>query len=169
MIRIAQWLLFAAVLFVLGCKESDSDFKLIRADRQVSRASSYPLAVDPNRVGTYPAETKSGAGYFYDDVLEYRVWLHPERGAERLNGDNDYFLAFAQFERAEAFSKTTPGAGEPLALVRQLEWIDEPQAGHYIPKKGTRITEWQVRWLAADKRNPESIQEFMKHPRPVKE
>jgi hypothetical protein len=124
--EIRQCLIVAAMVFLLGCKQSDSHFMLVRADREVSGSSSYPLAVNANRVGTYPPDTKSGDGYFYDDVLEYRVWLHPEQGAERLNGDNDYFLAFAQFERAESFSKTTPGAEEPLALVRQLEWIDEP-------------------------------------------
>ena len=43
--------------------------------------SKYPLAIDENMVGEYPALVKSGAGYFYDDVLEYRVWCHPERGA----------------------------------------------------------------------------------------
>lgn len=32
--------------------------------------SNYPLAVDPARVGEYPAEAKSGGGYFYDEVLD---------------------------------------------------------------------------------------------------
>jgi hypothetical protein len=41
------------------------------------------LAIDPNRVGTYSADTKSGGGYFYDDVLEYRVWCNPEKGQDR--------------------------------------------------------------------------------------
>jgi hypothetical protein len=167
--KILTALIVGAMVFLLACKESESRFRLVRVDREVSGPSSYPLAVDVGRVGTYPPDTKSGAGYFYDDVLEYRVWMHPEKGAERLNGDNDYFVAFAQFERAEAFSKATPGAEEPLVLVRQLEWVDEPEPGHYIPENGLRVTEWQVEWLAADKRSPGSIQEFMKHPRPVKE
>ena len=110
--------------------------------------------------------THSGAGYFYDDVLEYRVWLHPERGAPRRNGDDDYFVAFAQFERAEAFSRRNPGAEVPLVLVRQREWIDEPEPGHYVAKKEERLTEWQVRWLEGSKRTASSIAEFLKHPRP---
>ena len=86
-----------AGLFVLvACRERDSGFVLIRADRSVAPGSAYPVAVEPSRVGAYPADTKSGAGYFYDDVLEYRVWLNPQRGAARLSGEKDYFVAFAQ-------------------------------------------------------------------------
>lgn len=138
---------------------------VVRTDRQITGPSKYPLAVDPNRVGTYPPDSKSGAGYFYDEVLEYRVWLHPENGAKPLNGRDDYFVAFAQYETAERFSKSTPGAEEPLVLVRQLQWIDEPEHGRFIPVKGERVTEWQVRWLPDSKRTPMSIEEFMKHPR----
>ena len=52
--------------------QTDSDFILIKADQSVG-PSDFPIAIDPNQVGKYPAYTKSGAGYFYDDVLEYRV------------------------------------------------------------------------------------------------
>jgi hypothetical protein len=159
-------LLFGALLFS-ACNHSKSStgFAIIDADRQITGPSAYPLAVDLNRVGGYTPDAKSGAGYFYDDVLEYRVWLHPENGAKPLNGSNDYFVAFAQYETAERFSKRTPGAEEPLVLVRQQEWIDEPERGHFIPMKEERTTEWQVRWLPNGKRTPKSIEEFMKHPR----
>ena len=123
-----------------------------------------PLALAPSAVGTYPEETKSGGGYFYDDVLEYRVWLHPERGAERVAAGNAYFAAFAQYERAVAFSKVTAGAEAPLVLVRQREWIDEPEPGRFVPKKGVRLTEWQVGWLAGSRREPESLARFMANP-----
>jgi len=169
---LARPFLVAATLVIsllsFACKRSEtphSNFTLIRADRQITGNSKYPVALDPSRVGTYPAETKSGAGYFYDDVLEYRVWLHPERGATPLNGTNDYFFAFAQYEPAEEFSKKTSGAERPLVLVHQLEWIDEPEQGHYVQKKGERMTEWQVAWLKSDKRTENSIEEFLKHPR----
>jgi len=136
----------------------------VGADREVSSTSRYPLAVEPARVGTYGAESKSGAGYFYDDVLEYRVWLHPERGARALNGDKDYFFAFAQYERAEAFHKSESGSEDPLVLVRQREWIDEPQPGQYHPRRGERITEWKVKWLPNSQRTAASIREFLSHP-----
>jgi putative acetyltransferase len=132
----------------------------------VSGNSEYPLAIDPRRVGAYPPDANSGAGYFYDEILEYRVWLHPERGATPLNGGSDYFFAFAQYERAEAFANKTPGAERPLVLVRQLEWIDEPTPQHYVPKRGERRTEWQVVWLRNSKRTPNSLADFMKHPAP---
>ena len=38
--------------------------------------------------------TKSGGGYFYDEVLEYRVWVHPERGGPDHHEGEDYFHAF---------------------------------------------------------------------------
>jgi hypothetical protein len=156
-----------AALLLSACNHSrpPSGSAVVRADRQITGPSKYPLAVDPNRVGTYPADAKSGAGYFYDEVLEYRVWLHTENGAKPLNGSVDYFVAFAQYETAEKFSNSTAGAEEPLVLVQQLQWIDEPERGRFIPVKEERITEWQVRWLPDNKRTPMSIEEFMKHPR----
>jgi len=40
--------------------------------------SKYPEALDPNKVGHYPAATKSGGGYFYDELLEN--WGRPLEG-----------------------------------------------------------------------------------------
>lgn len=114
--------------------------------------------MEPDRVGTYPALSKSGGGYFYDEVLEYRVWIYPEGGA-------DHFRAFLTYEDAHAFSLRTAGAQEPLVLVRQREWIDEPTTGQFTPKKGERITEWKVEWLAGSLRGTASIQDFLKSPR----
>jgi putative acetyltransferase len=171
-VRRRTWLYLVSITVVLlaGCSHrTSSDFVATRSDRTVSGTSAYPLASAPQRVGSYPPDTKSGAGYFYDDVLEYRVWLHPERGADPANGGRDYFVAFAQFERADTFSRNTKGAEPPLALVRQLEWIDEPEPRHYVAKKGERLTEWQVRWLSGSRRTAVSISEFMKNPRPSRE
>src|SRR5262249_54034740 len=106
----------------------------------------YPLAVDNAQVGRYGPDSKSGAGYFYDEVLEYRVWFHPEQGAVPMNGDHDYYVAFAQYEKAAELSKSSKGSEEPLGLVRQYERINEPETGHYIAEKGNRVTEWQVKW-----------------------
>jgi hypothetical protein len=39
------------------------------------------------------------------------------------------------------------------------------EAGHFIPEKGERITEWQVQWLPNAKRNAESVRDFMKNPK----
>jgi len=159
-------LLAIGMVFMTACNEKPfSDFAMLRSDRMIVGTSAYPLAVDPRRVGSYPAETKSGAGYFYDDVLEYRVWLHPENGAKPANGRSDYFAAFAQYERAAAFAEKAKGAEQPLVLIRQLEWIDEPDPRHYVPKKGERLTEWQVSWLEGSKRTVGSIDEFLKRPR----
>jgi putative acetyltransferase len=154
---------------LVACKrladQPSSTFIIVSADHTVSASSVYPDAVDPTRVGTYPIDTHSGAGYFYDDVLEYRVWFNPRKGAKPLNGNSDYFMAFAEYEAAKTASRSLPGAEEPIVLVRQLEWINEPEHGRFIPEKTERITEWQVQWLTSSKRREDSIQRFLEHPR----
>jgi putative acetyltransferase len=150
-----------AAVYVGGCGGVPQYFVCVRADRTVCRQSAYPLAIDSAKVGKYAAKAKSGAGYFYDDVLEYRVWFCPERGAKPLNGKDDYYVAFAEYERAEELSRASRGAEEPLVLVMQYEWINEPEPGHYQAEKGKRITEWQVEWLEGSKRTPDSTRDFL--------
>ena len=59
----------------------------------------YPVAYDSSLVGTYPTVVSAGAGYFYDDVLEYRVWCYPDDGAEDLAKGDDYYFVFETFCR----------------------------------------------------------------------
>ena len=157
----------ALLLIFAACHHQTSGFVMLRADRTVSPTSAYPVAVDLSKIGTYPPDTKSGAGYFYDDVLEYRVWLHPDHGAALLNGHKDYFVAFAQYEMAEAFSKGTAGSEEPIVLVRQREWIDEPTPGQFHAQRSERIAEWRVKWLAGNKRGADTVSNFLAHPKPA--
>lgn len=143
-----RWLFLLTLAFVVtSCTQNEPN--------EIAN-SAYPLAVNTKKVGSYPAMTKSGAGYFYDDVLEYRVWINP------LEGGDDYYKAFSRYEDAEAYSKRTEGAEVPLVLVLQKEWIDEPEEGVFVPQKQDRITEWQVEWLADSKRTPDSIERFLK-------
>lgn len=111
-------------------------------------------------VGEYPALVKSGAGYFYDDVLEYRVWCHPERGAPDEYEGQDYYCAFSSYEEAQQFSEQTAGAEHPLVLIRQNCWINEPQTGVFTADHGERLTEWQVAWLSRGKRQKGDIEQF---------
>ncbi len=122
---------------------------------------SYPDAIDPNRVGEYPALAKSGAGYFFDHVLEYRVWCHPERGAPDEFDGEDYYCPFGTYDEAYLFSTSTKGAEEPLVLIRQLEWVNEPETGVFIHEKGGRIAEWRVEWLSSGARTPGAIESFI--------
>jgi putative acetyltransferase len=121
----------------------------------------YPRAITPKKVGTYPALAKSGGGYVWDAVLEYRVWCHPERGAPDLDDGNDYYEAFATYPKALAFSQRTPGAEEPLALVLQREHINEPAPGVYVHVKDERITEWPVEFLHRPRRTRRTIPDFL--------
>ena len=129
--------------------------------------TNYPVPTDLSRVGQWPASSKSGGGYFYDEVLEYRVWVHPERGGEDLYGGEDYFHAFAVYEHALEFSRSTEGAEEPLALVRQVEWVDEPEPGVLLLKSGERVTEWRVDWLSGSHRTTEKIRAFLARNAPL--
>ena len=121
----------------------------------------YPRAVNPKRVGRYPALVYAGGGFVWDEVLEYRVWCHPEQGAPDLHDGDDYFLAFATYPKALAFAKRTRGAEEPLALVRQRQFIDEPKPGKYRHVKRVRITEWPVEFLHRPRRTSETIPQFV--------
>ena len=123
--------------------------------------NSFPDVIDANLVGTYPATAKAGGGYVWDDVLEYRVWCHPERGAEDLEQGNDYYFPFSTYAEAAAFSAGTIGAEEPLALIRQSEYIDEPKPGVYRHVRETRITEWPVEFLRRPRRTPNTIPDFL--------
>jgi hypothetical protein len=49
----------------------------------------HPKAIDPKRVGSYPAPGPKGTGYFYDHVAEYRVWNNTE--------EEPTFKAFATY------------------------------------------------------------------------
>jgi len=121
---------------------------------------TYPQAVDPERVGDYPAAVCAGGGYVWDEVLEYRVWCHPEGGADDGDG-SDYYYAFATYPEALDCSRSTQGAEKPLALIRQDEYIDEPQPGHYIHVKEVRLTEWPVEFLCRPKRTSSTIPDFL--------
>jgi hypothetical protein len=120
----------------------------------------YPTAVKPERVGRYPALAKSGGGFVWDEVLEYRVWCHPEVGAEDLEDGSDYFHAFATYPKALAFAESTPGADAPIALIRQKEYINEAQPGVYVHVKKERVTEWPVEFLHRPKRDRHTIPDF---------
>ena len=126
----------------------------------------YPVAVDPAKVGTYSALAKAGGGYVWDAVLEYRVWCYPAEGAEDLDDGSDYYYAFATFAEASEFAGKTKGAQEPLALVLQQEYIDEPSEGRYVHVKSPRVTEWPVEFLSRPKRNKRTIPDFFSRAAP---
>ena len=113
----------------------------------------FPTAVDPALVGTYAAVSKAGGGYVWDAVLEYRVWVSGE-------GD-DHYRAFATYPEAIAFARSTPGAEHPLALVRQDEYIDEPEPGQYVHAKEVRVTEWPVEFLRRPRRTSSTIPAYL--------
>ena len=60
-----------------------------------------------------------------------------------------------------AFSERTPNAEKPLALIRQNEYIDEPEPGKYIHVKEERITEWPVVFLTRPRRSERTIPDFL--------
>lgn len=97
----------------------------------------------------------------WDEVLEYRVWCHPERGAPDLEQGSDYYCSFATYPRALAFSNRTKGAEEPLALVLQRQHLDEPEPGRYVHVKKPRVAEWPVEFLSRPRRTSRTIPDFL--------
>jgi len=127
----------------------------------MSSVPRFPDAVDPSAVGTYQATAKAGGGYVWDEVLEYRVWCHPENGAPDEADGNDYFMPFATYEDALQFARATPGSEEPLALIRQREYISEEEPGDYRHVKDVRVAEWPVEYLLRPRRAPNTISDFL--------
>jgi hypothetical protein len=123
--------------------------------------SEYPSVADPESVGRHPGSVKAGGGLVWDAVPEYRVWLHPERGAPDLHDGNDYFEAFASYEDAADFAARTTGTEQPRALVLQEEYIDEPEPGCYEHVTERRLTEWPVEFLRRPRRTPRTIADFL--------
>ena len=119
------------------------------------RSPQPPPVLDESLVGTYPAGAKAGGGYVWDAVLEYRVWCHPN------DGGSDYFRAFPTYDDALAFAEATEGADDPIALVLQEEYIDEPAPGEYAHIRARRITEWPVSFLSRPRRTAQTIPVFM--------
>tara|TARA_R110000751_G_scaffold122853_1_gene223514 strand:- start:260 stop:610 length:351 start_codon:yes stop_codon:yes gene_type:complete len=113
----------------------------------------YPSVKNIEKVGTYEAVAKAGGGYVWDEVLEYRVWCCPNDGAEDLENGNDYYYVFGNHEEALSFSQKTKGAENPLALILQKEYIDEPEPEKYIHVKKERIAEWPPEFLTRPKRD----------------
>ena len=124
-------------------------------------AVAYPDAVDPDLVGKYSPLAKAGGGYVWDDVLEYRVWCHPERGSHDLENGSDYYHSFGTYAEALEFSQRTEGTEAPLALIRQREYIAEPNPGGYLHVKQERITEWPVEFLHRPRRTQNTIPDFL--------
>jgi hypothetical protein len=127
----------------------------------MKKRSRFPRAINPARVGKYPALCYSGGGFFWDAVLEYRVWCHPERGAPDRAKGNDYYYAFASYPKALRFSKRFKGAEKPLALILQKEYISEPTPRKYVHVKKKRITEWRVEFLSRSRRKKNTIRDFL--------
>ena len=123
--------------------------------------SKYPIVKDPDLVGTYPALVKSGGGYVWDDVLEYRVWCYPQRGAPDVAKGDAYYYVFQTYQEAFEYTETNPGTEAPLAVIVQEEYIDEPERGNYIHVKEQRITEWPVEFLNCPRRNANTISDFL--------
>jgi putative acetyltransferase len=121
--------------------------------------SQYPKVKDPDLVGTYPSALGDG-GYVWDEVLEYRVWCHPERGAPDLDEGSDYYYVFETYEEALEYSTTAAGAEEPMALILQREYIDEPEPNQFVHIREERITEWPVEFLSRPRRTETTLSDF---------
>ena len=122
---------------------------------------TFPAVMNPELIGSYPALVKAGGGLVWDEVLEYRVWCHPENGSEDLEVGDDYYYVFSDYQDAMTFHNNTQGSEEPLALILQKEHINVPSPGVYAHVKIERLTEWPVKFLTRPKRDHTTIPNFL--------
>lgn len=115
---------------------------------------TYPKAANPDKVGTYDDHAFSGGGYFYDEVLEYRVWTK--------EGKNTAYYAFPAYEDALRFAQSQKLNDAPVVLVLQNSYIEEDELGKMKHVHKKRITEWDVEWLEGNKDTLRQIPEFIK-------
>ena len=123
--------------------------------------NEYPKVLDEQMIGKYSPLAKAGGGYVWDEVLEYRVWCHPENGPKDLEERNDYYYAFPNYNEAREFADSNNGTEEPLALILQREYIDEPENGKYVHIKEERIAEWPTEFLIRSRRTENTIPDFL--------
>lgn len=121
----------------------------------------YPPVFDVDLVGTYDAVAGAGGGYVWDEVLEYRVWMHPESGAADEFAGDDYFYPFESYDEAEEFASENKGASPPIALILQREHINEVESGVYEHVREERLAEWPVEFLTRPKRTNRTIPDFL--------
>ena len=134
--------------------------KFVTTESQASSMSTYSNVKDPSEVGNYPAAVGAGGGYVWDEVLEYRVWCHPHDGAPDPENGDDYYYVFETYKEAQKFSQESAGAEEPLALILQKEYIEEPEPGEFIHIKEERLTEWPPEFLSRPRRTETTISDF---------
>jgi putative acetyltransferase len=130
-------------------------------------SDGLPVALDVEKVGSYPARAGAGGGFVWDEVLEYRVWLSPLNGAEDLADGSDYFYAFASADEAISFAAGHSGTSEPLALVLQREYLEETTPGEYTHVVEERVTEWPLAFLSRPRRTADTIPAFLAPDAPV--
>lgn len=121
----------------------------------------YPAVTDPGKVGEYPGIVKSGGGYVWDEVLEYCVWCHPHAGAPDIENGDDYYYTFDNYAEAFDFAQNNDGCEEPLTLILQREYINEPEPGVYVHMKEERLTEWPVAFLKRPRQTDKTIPDFL--------
>lgn len=119
--------------------------------------TNFPPVLDETKVGKYPTMSGAGGGWVWDEVLEYRVWCNPAKAGHKGPNYDHFYCAFVRYEDALAFSKKTPGADEPVALVLQRESINEPEPRLFEHVKTKRFTEWDIEFLMQPKRTPQTI------------
>ena len=110
----------------------------------------YPAGVlDKSKVGTYGALQKSGGGYLYDEVLEYRVW------------DRNEFDFFDNINEATIHAKKIGAEVTPLVLQKAGHWVSWDKDDKISIGDEDRIAEWRLDWLLTSKYSPEKLKEKM--------
>lgn len=76
------------------------------------------------------------------------MWCHPHAGAPDLAEGDDYFYVFEHYAEARAYFEAHDGTEEPLGLVLQQEYLDEPAPSEFVHVQEQRLAEWPVEFLS---------------------
>jgi putative acetyltransferase len=118
-------------------------------------SSDYPLPDDLAAVGTHAAAAARDSGVFYDDVLEYRLWVRRPATTEEL------MFAFPTVEDAHE-ARTALGRDARLCvLVQQREPIERMEDGSYVQRSEPRRVEWPITWLVDGRPGEDAVQEVL--------
>ncbi len=102
-----------------------------------------PSAVDHQKVGYYGNAESYNDGYFWDELLEYRVRCRALPNDE----EEELLYCFKDYQSAFTFYKKTPTTQELNALILQKEHITRLNRNAFKHIDTPRMVEWPAHFL----------------------
>lgn len=118
---------------------------------------TLPDAIDSQKVGYYGHADSYNDGYFWDELLEYRVRCR----ALPTDEEEELLYCFRDYPSAFEFYKKTPTAQELNALVLQKESITRLNRNEFKHITTPRTAEWPAHFLMRPQGSASFIAKFL--------